>query len=263
MSDVAQQTAAAPTKMRVRDLNFFYGSNPTPALKNVNIDFPEKTTTAIIGPSGCGKSTLLRTLNRIYDLYPGQRATGEILFDGENILGADVNVGYLRKRVGMVFQKPTPFPLSIRDNITFALSHFEKLSRADMALRVEEALRQAALWDEVKDVLGRSALSLSGGQQQRLSIARTLAIRPQVILLDEPTSALDPVSTNKIEELLHTLVRDYTVIIVTHNLQQAARASQQTVFMFQGEMVEIGPTESIFTSPKERRTADYVSGRFG
>jgi phosphate transport system ATP-binding protein len=263
MSDTALPPAAPATKMCVRDLNFFYGANPNPALKNVNIHFPEKTTTAIIGPSGCGKSTLLRTLNRIYDLYPGQRATGEIIFDGENILGPDVNVGHLRKQVGMVFQKPTPFPLSIRDNITFALSHFEKLSRGDMADRVEEALRQAALWDEVKDVLGRSALSLSGGQQQRLSIARTLAIRPQVILLDEPTSALDPVSTNKIEELLYTLVRDYTVIIVTHNLHQAARASQQTVFMFQGEMIEIGPTETIFTSPKERRTADYVSGRFG
>jgi len=247
--------------MQTRKLRFFYGARES--LKDVSLDFPENQITAIIGPSGCGKSTLLRALNRIYDLYPGQRAEGEILLNGEDILSPGVNVAYVRRRVGMVFQKPTPFPLSIRDNITFALSHFERLSKADIANRVEKALRQAALWDEVKDVLGRSALSLSGGQQQRLSIARTLAIRPQVILLDEPTSALDPLSTNKIEELLDQLVRKYTVIIVTHNLQQAARASQRTVFMYNGEVVETGVTAEIFTNPRERRTADYVSGRFG
>jgi phosphate transport system ATP-binding protein len=251
----------APAKMQTRDLRFYYGARES--LKNINLDFLENQITAIIGPSGCGKSTLLRALNRIYDLYPGQRAEGEILLNGENILSPGVNIAYVRRRVGMVFQKPTPFPLSIRDNITFALSHFERLSKSDMADRVEEALRQGALWDEVKDVLGRSALSLSGGQQQRLSIARTLAIRPQVILLDEPTSALDPLSTNKIEELLDQLVRQYTVIIVTHNLQQAARASQRTVFMYNGEVVEAGVTEEIFTNPREKRTADYVSGRFG
>jgi phosphate transport system ATP-binding protein len=254
-------SGAEDAKIRVRDLSFFYGARES--LKKISVDFPRNTITAIIGPSGCGKSTLLRALNRIYDLYPRQRATGEVLFNDENILGPGVNVSELRKQVGMVFQKPTPFPLSIRDNITFALSHFERLPRREMADRVEEALRQAALWDEVKDVLGRSALSLSGGQQQRLSIARTLAIRPQVILLDEPTSALDPLSTNKIEEALDNLVRLYTVIIVTHNLQQAARASQKTVFMYDGEIVETGPTETLFTRPSERRTADYVSGRFG
>lgn len=258
-------SAAAETcprsKIQVRDLSFFYGSHE--ALKTISVDFHENTITAIIGPSGCGKSTLLRALNRIYDLYPGQKAVGEILFNDEDILAPGVNLADLRKQIGMVFQKPTPFPLSIRDNIAFALKHFERLSRSEMADRVEEALRQAALWDEVKDVLGRSALSLSGGQQQRLSIARTLAIRPQVILLDEPTSALDPISTNKIEELLHNLVQRFTVIIVTHNLQQAARASKRTVFMYEGQIVEIGGTEDMFTSPRERRTADYVSGRFG
>jgi phosphate transport system ATP-binding protein len=261
MTAFAPASTTAPTKIKVRDLRFFYGARES--LKNISLDFPENQITAIIGPSGCGKSTLLRALNRIYDLYPGQRAEGEILLNGENILSSSVNVAYVRRRLGMVFQKPTPFPLSIRDNITFALGHFERLSKADMADRVEEALRQAALWDEVKDVLGRSALSLSGGQQQRLSIARTLAIRPQVILLDEPTSALDPLSTNKIEELLDKLVLKYTVIIVTHNLQQAARSSQRTVFMYDGEVVETGLTEQIFTNPRERRTADYVSGRFG
>ena len=251
----------APAKMRTRDLSFFYGARE--ALKSISLDFLENQITAIIGPSGCGKSTLLRALNRIYDLYPGQRAEGEILLNGENILSPGVNVAYVRRRVGMVFQKPTPFPLSIRDNITFALGHFERLSKADMADRVEEALRQAALWDEVKDILGRSALSLSGGQQQRLSIARSMAIRPQLILLDEPTSALDPLSTNKIEELLDQLVRQFTVIIVTHNLQQAARASQRTIFMYDGEVIEAGVTEEMFMAPRERRTADYISGRFG
>jgi len=261
MNALAPASTTAAAKIQVRDLRFFYGARES--LKNISIDFLEHQITAIIGPSGCGKSTLLRALNRIYDLYPGQRAEGEVLLNGENILSPGVNVAYVRRRVGMVFQKPTPFPLSIRDNITFALGHFERLSKPDMADRVEEALRQAALWDEVKDVLGRSALSLSGGQQQRLSIARTLAIRPQVILLDEPTSALDPLSTNKIEELLDKLVRQFTVIIVTHNLQQAARASQRTVFMYDGEIVEAGVTEEMFMSPRERRTADYISGRFG
>jgi len=261
MNALAPASTTAAAKIQVRDLRFFYGARES--LKSISIDFLEHQITAIIGPSGCGKSTLLRALNRIYDLYPGQRAEGEVLLNGENILSPGVNVAYVRRRVGMVFQKPTPFPLSIRDNITFALGHFERLSKPDMADRVEEALRQAALWDEVKDVLGRSALSLSGGQQQRLSIARTLAIRPQVILLDEPTSALDPLSTNKIEELLDKLVRQFTVIIVTHNLQQAARASQRTVFMYDGEIVEAGVTEEMFMSPRERRTADYISGRFG
>jgi phosphate transport system ATP-binding protein len=261
MNALAPAPALAATKIAVRDLSFFYGTRE--ALKSISLDFLENQITAIIGPSGCGKSTLLRALNRIYDLYPGQRATGQVLLGGENILGGEMNLASLRRRVGMVFQKPTPFPLSIRDNITFALGHFERLSRAEMADRVEEALRQAALWDEVKDKLGASALSLSGGQQQRLSIARTLAIRPQVILLDEPTSALDPLSTNKIEELLDQLVRRYTVIIVTHNLQQAARASQRTVFMYEGEVVEVGATDEMFMAPRERRTADYISGRFG
>jgi len=261
MNALAPAPALAATKIAVRNLSFFYGARE--ALKAISLDFLENQITAIIGPSGCGKSTLLRALNRIYDLYPGQRATGEIVLGGENILSGEMNVASLRRRVGMVFQKPTPFPLSIRDNITFALGHFERLSRAEMADRVEEALRQAALWDEVKDKLGASALSLSGGQQQRLSIARTLAIRPQVILLDEPTSALDPLSTNKIEELLDQLVRQYTVIIVTHNLQQAARASQRTVFMYDGEVVEVGATDEMFMAPRERRTADYISGRFG
>ncbi|MDE2356313.1 MAG: phosphate ABC transporter ATP-binding protein PstB [Alphaproteobacteria bacterium] len=257
----AHPEAAYPPKIQVRDLDFFYGGRH--ALKGINLDVPAHRTTAIIGPSGCGKSTLLRTLNRIFDLYPGQRATGQVMFEGRNLLSPEIMVTELRREIGMVFQKPTPFPLSIRDNVAFALRHFERLSRGELADRIEAALRQAALWDEVKDKLGASALGLSGGQQQRLSLARTLAVRPQVILLDEPTSALDPISTLKIEELLNNLVRDFTVVIVTHNLQQAARCSHQTVFMYEGELVEAGPTETLFTLPTQRRTADYISGRFG
>ena len=254
------ESGPAP-KIAVRNLDFFYGARR--ALKSVSVDFPANRTTAIIGPSGCGKSTLLRSLNRIYDLYPGQRATGEVGFEGRNLLDPDISVTELRREIGMVFQKPTPFPLSIRDNVAFALKHFERLSPAALNDRVEGALRQAALWDEVKDKLNATALGLSGGQQQRLSIARTLAVRPQVILLDEPTSALDPISTLRIEELLDNLVREVTVIIVTHNLQQAARCSHRTLFMYEGELIEAGETGALFTSPAERRTSDYISGRFG
>ena len=255
------QQLDGPTKIEVRDLDFFYGKSQ--ALKNVSLNVPSNAVTAIIGPSGCGKSTLLRTLNRIYEIYPDQRAEGEILIDGEDILDRRFPLSDLRRSVGMVFQKPTPFATSIRNNVAFALSYYERLSKSQMADRVEDALRQAALWDEVKDKLGASALSLSGGQQQRLCIARTLAVKPGVILLDEPTSALDPISTARIEELIHELRGQFTIVIVTHNMQQAARVSQRTAFFHLGELIEVGDTAQIFTNPRVQRTQDYITGRYG
>jgi len=245
----------------IRNLDFFY--NDRQALRNVTMTLPERKVTGIIGPSGCGKSTLLRVLNRMYDLYPNQRATGQVIMDGENIIGPDVDVSLLRRRIGMVFQKPTPFPMSIYDNVAFGVRLHERLSRAEMDERVEWALTSAALWDEVKDVIRSPATSLSGGQQQRLCIARTIAVHPEVILLDEPTSALDPISTLRIEELIDELKRNFTIAIVTHNLQQAARIADQVAFFFMGELVEIGPSAQIFTAPKERRTQEYITGRFG
>ena len=251
----------SPAKIAVRGLDFFYGK--TRALNGVSLDIPANAVTAIIGPSGCGKSTLLRTINRIYELYPDQRAAGEILIDGKDVLDRHFALSDLRRRVGMVFQKPTPFATSIHNNVAFALSYFERLSKSALADRVEDALRQAALWDEVKDKLGASALSLSGGQQQRLCIARTLAVRPEVILLDEPTSALDPISTARIEELIHELRERFTIVIVTHNMQQAARVSRRTAFFHLGDLVEIGDTSQIFTNPRVPRTQDYITGRYG
>ncbi|HEY5411984.1 MAG TPA: phosphate ABC transporter ATP-binding protein PstB [Caulobacteraceae bacterium] len=248
-------------KMEVKNLEFFYGK--TRALHSVSLPVKANNVTAMIGPSGCGKSTLLRAMNRIYALYPGQRATGEVLLDGENILDPKVDLAVLRTRVGMVFQKPTPFPMSIFDNVAFGLRMHETLSRGDMKDRVEEALQRAALWDEVKDKLGSSGLGLSGGQQQRLCVARSIAVRPEVLLLDEPASALDPISTSKLEDTIGELKRDYTIVIVTHNLQQAARISDYTAFMYLGRLVEFGETEGLFTSPKSTQTADYVTGRFG
>jgi phosphate transport system ATP-binding protein len=261
----ARSTAPAATvaadKIAVRRLDFFYGR--TQALNGVDLDVPANAVTAIIGPSGCGKSTLLRAMNRIYELYPDQRATGEILVDGENILDGKYSLSRLRRRVGMVFQKPTPFATTIRKNVAFALSYYDRLSKSELADRIEDALRQAALWDEVKDKLDASALSLSGGQQQRLCIARTLAVRPEIVLLDEPTSALDPISTAKIEELIHELKHGFTIVIVTHNMQQAARVSQRTAFFHLGELVEVGDTSQIFTNPHIPRTQDYITGRYG
>ncbi|WP_019430568.1 phosphate ABC transporter ATP-binding protein PstB [Limnohabitans sp. Rim47] len=256
-------TQALPLKsaIQIRNLNFFYGTFK--GLKNVNLDIAENKVTAFIGPSGCGKSTLLRTLNRMYSLYPGQRAEGEINFDGQNILDAKQDLNLLRARVGMVFQKPTPFPMSIYDNIAFGIRLYEKLGRADMDERVEWALTKAAIWNEVKDKLGQSGLSLSGGQQQRLCIARSVAVKPAVILLDEPTSALDPISTAKVEELVSELKKDHTVAIVTHNMQQAARVSDFTAYMYLGELVEFGQTEQIFMKPARQETEDYITGRFG
>ncbi len=248
-------------KVLVRNLSFFYGGNQ--ALKAINVALYRNKVTAFIGPSGCGKSTLLRILNRIYDLYPHQRAEGEVLLDGDNILSAGQDLNLLRARIGMVFQKPTPFPMSIYENIAFGVRLFENLRRDEIETRVESALRRSALWDEVKDKLSANGLSLSGGQQQRLCIARTVALRPEVILLDEPCSALDPISTAKIEELIDELKDDYTIAIVTHNMQQAARVSDFTAFMYLGELVEFDTTSRIFTSPRERRTQDYITGRFG
>jgi phosphate transport system ATP-binding protein len=248
-------------KVQVRGLNFYYGQ--THALKDVSLNLFKGQVTAFIGPSGCGKSTLLRVLNRMYDLYPGQRAEGEVLLDGENILSANLDLNLLRSRVGMVFQKPTPFPMTIYDNIAFGIRLYEKLPKSEMDARVEQALSRAALWSEVKDKLNASGLSLSGGQQQRLCIARTVAISPEVILFDEPASALDPISTAKIEELIDELSGDYTIAIVTHNMQQAARVSQFTAFMYLGEMVEFDETNTVFTAPRDKRTQDYVTGRFG
>ena len=257
----ATQQLPLKNAIEIRNLNFFYGTFK--GLKNVNLDIAENKVTAFIGPSGCGKSTLLRTLNRMYSLYPGQRAEGEINFYGQNILDAKQDLNLLRARVGMVFQKPTPFPMSIYDNIAFGIRLYENLGRADMDERVEWALTKAAIWNEVKDKLGQSGLSLSGGQQQRLCIARTVAVKPSVILLDEPTSALDPISTAKVEELVSELKKDYTVAIVTHNMQQAARVSDFTAYMYLGELVEFGQTEQIFMKPTRQETEDYITGRFG
>jgi phosphate transport system ATP-binding protein len=248
-------------KMRTQNLDFFYGKHQ--ALHSVSLPVLDKGVTALIGPSGCGKSTLLRTMNRIYALYPGQHATGEIMLDGENILDRKVDVATLRSRVGMVFQKPTPFPMSIYDNVAFGVRLYEGLSRAEMDQRVEESLRKAALWDEVKDKLKQSGLGLSGGQQQRLCVARGIAVKPEVLLLDEPASALDPLSTRKLEETIVELKADYTIVIVTHNLQQATRVSDNTGFMFLGRLIEFAPTSELFSTPRTTRTADYIGGRFG
>ncbi|WP_027081321.1 phosphate ABC transporter ATP-binding protein PstB [Luteimonas mephitis] len=253
--------AAAPVKLAARGLNFHY--DRFHALKDIDLEIPEKRVTALIGPSGCGKSTLLRIFNRIYALYPKLVASGQVLLDGEDILSPKYPMNRLRSKVGMVFQKPVPFPMTIFENIAYAIRHHEKLSKAEMAVRVEQALRQAALWDEVKDKLGQSALGLSGGQQQRLCIARAVALKPDVLLLDEPTSALDPISTSRIEQLVEELKVDYTIAIVTHNMQQAARVSDFTAFMYLGDLVEHGPTETIFSNPSKRQTEDYITGRFG
>ena len=249
------------TKIEVKDLNFYYGDFQ--AIKNVNMSIKENKVTAFIGPSGCGKSTLLRTFNRMYELYPGQRAEGQILLDNEDLLSSRLDVSLIRAKVGMVFQKPTPFPMSIYDNIAFGVRLFEKLSKGEMDERVEWALTKAALWDEVKDKLRQSGNGLSGGQQQRLCIARGVAIKPEVLLLDEPTSALDPISTAKIEELISELKNDYTVLIVTHNMQQAARCSDYTAYMYLGELMEFGETDQIFVKPARKETEDYITGRFG
>lgn len=249
------------TKIEVNDLNFYYGDFQ--AIKNVNMSIKENKVTAFIGPSGCGKSTLLRTFNRMYELYPGQRAEGQILLDNEDLLSSRLDISLIRAKVGMVFQKPTPFPMSIYDNIAFGVRLFEKLSKGEMDERVEWALTKAALWDEVKDKLGQSGNGLSGGQQQRLCIARGVAIKPEVLLLDEPTSALDPISTAKIEELITELKSDYTVLIVTHNMQQAARCSDYTAYMYMGELMEFGETDQIFVNPARKETEDYITGRFG
>jgi phosphate transport system ATP-binding protein len=257
----AQDLPAAPGAILMRDLNFHYGK--THALKHVTMTVPANAVTAIIGPSGCGKSTLLRTVNRIYELYPEQYATGEILIDGRNALDRRYPLSDLRRLVGMVFQKPTPFASSIRSNVAFALSYYERLSKSELNDRIEDALRQAALWDEVKDKLNHSALSLSGGQQQRLCIARAIAVKPEILLLDEATSALDPISTAKIEELVHELSKRFTIMIVTHNMQQAARVSRRTAFFHLGELIEFGKTSDIFTNPHEQRTKDYITGRYG
>jgi len=254
------ETAATPTKVAIRNLDFFYGDNR--ALKAINLDLPERQVTGMIGPSGCGKSTLLRCLNRMYDLYPGQRATGEAMMDGENIVDPKVDLNALRSRIGMVFQKPTPFPMSIYENIAFGVRLHEKLSKAQMDERVEWSLSRAALWEEAKDRLHTPAGGLSGGQQQRLCIARSIAVRPEVILFDEPTSALDPISTLKVEELIDELKRDFTIAIVTHNMQQAARCADRVAFFYLGEMVEVGTAAQMFTSPREVRTQQYITGRF-
>jgi phosphate transport system ATP-binding protein len=252
---------ALSAAVSVRGLDFFYGAFH--ALKQVNLDIFRGKATAFIGPSGCGKSTLLRILNRMYDLYPGQRATGEVQFEGLNILDNKLDLNLLRAKVGMVFQKPTPFPMSIYDNIAFGVRLYERMSSSEMDGRVEEALRRAALWDEVKDKLRQSGLSLSGGQQQRLCIARAVATRPSVLLLDEPTSALDPISTAKVEELIDELKTDYTIAIVTHNMQQAARVSDYVAYMYLGDLIEFGETRAVFTSPKDERTQGYITGRYG
>ncbi len=272
MNDIASSQTLEPlaaaaaneslrTKLAVRNLDFRYGDFH--ALKGISFDIPALQVTAIIGPSGCGKSTLLRIFNRIYSVYPKQGASGEIILDNENILDARYPINRLRSKVGMVFQKPVPFPMSIRDNIAWGIRHHERLKGGAMEDRIEQALRAAALWDEVKDELGRNALGLSGGQQQRLCIARAVALKPDVLLLDEPTSALDPIATGRIEQLIEELKRDYTIVIVTHNMQQAARVSDMTAFMYMGELIEFGRTEKIFTKPDKQQTEDYITGRFG
>jgi phosphate transport system ATP-binding protein len=260
--------SAAPTdraglveKLSIRDLDFFYGDYR--ALKSINLPLYENRVTAFIGPSGCGKSTLLRVFNRMYDLYPNQRATGDVMFDGENVISPKQDLNLLRARIGMVFQRPTPFPMSIYENIAFGIRLYERLPKSELDGRVETALRRAALWDEVKDKLSANGQSLSGGQQQRLCIARTVAVRPEVILFDEPCSALDPISTAKIEELIDEMTDDYTIVIVTHNMQQAARVSEFTAFMYLGELIEFDSTSKMFTAPHDQRTQDYITGRFG
>ena len=257
----ARTVVDVPARMAIRDLDFYYGNNR--ALKGITLDLPEKRVTGMIGPSGCGKSTLLRVLNRMFDLYPGQRAAGEVIMDGEDILAPGTDLNALRSRVGMVFQKPTPFPMSIYDNVAFGVRLHEKLPRAEMDGRVEWALARAALWGEVRDRLKSPASGLSGGQQQRLCIARTIAVRPDIILLDEPTSALDPISTLKIEELIDELKRDFTIAIVTHNMQQAARCADQVAFFYMGELIEVGAAGQIFTAPRQKKTQEYITGRFG
>jgi len=266
MTDPATAVAAsAPAvdapKLTVRDLNFYY--NGFHALKGINMDIPEKQVTSIIGPSGCGKSTLLRIFNRIYSIYPKLEAKGEIMLDGENILDARYSMNRLRSKVGMVFQKPVPFPMTIFENVAYGIRHHEKLGKSEMEDRVEQALRSAALWDEVKDKLKQNALGLSGGQQQRLCIARGVALKPEVLLLDEPTSALDPIATGRIEQLVEELKSQFTIVIVTHNMQQAARVSDLTAFMYLGELIEFDQTEKIFTKPGKKQTEDYITGRFG
>ncbi|MGX9965729.1 phosphate ABC transporter ATP-binding protein PstB [Roseomonas sp. F4] len=251
----------ATSRISVRNLDFFYGSNK--ALKSINLELPDRQVTGMIGPSGCGKSTLLRVLNRMYSLYPGQRAEGEVLMDGRNMISADVDLNELRSKIGMVFQKPTPFPMTIYENIAFGVRLHEKLQKSEMDDRVEWALTRAAIWGEVKDRLQSSAMGLSGGQQQRLCIARSIAVRPEVMLFDEPTSALDPISTLKIEELIDELKRDFTICIVTHNMQQAARCADQVAFFYLGELVEVAPAAQLFTAPREKRTQEYITGRFG
>jgi phosphate transport system ATP-binding protein len=261
VTHAAVESAGLSEKVSIRRLNFFYGESK--ALKGISLPLYGNKVTAFIGPSGCGKSTLLRVLNRMYDLYPNQRAEGEVRLDGEDILSPGQDLNLLRARIGMVFQKPTPFPMTIYENIAFGIRLYERLSRAEIDERVEQALTRAALWGEVKDKLSANGLSLSGGQQQRLCIARTVAVRPEVILLDEPCSALDPISTAKIEELIDELTDDYTIVIVTHNMQQAARVSDFTAFMYLGELVEFDTTSKMFTAPGDRRTQDYITGRFG
>ena len=256
-SEAALNTA----RVAISNLDFFYGDNR--ALKEIKLDLPDRQVTGMIGPSGCGKSTLLRVLNRMYSLYPGQRATGEVMMDGENIIADSTDLNSLRAKVGMVFQKPTPFPMTIYENIAFGIRLHEKLSKSEMGERIEWALTRAAIWNEVKDRLDRSALGLSGGQQQRLCIARTIAVRPEVILFDEPTSALDPISTLKIEELIDELKRDFTIAIVTHNMQQAARCADQVAFFYLGELIEVAPAAQLFTAPKHPKTQEYITGRFG
>jgi phosphate transport system ATP-binding protein len=261
---IQAMAASAPgieARIAIRSLNFYYGK--THALKSINLDVPDKRVVAMIGPSGCGKSTLLRVINRMYDLYPGQHAEGEVMLDGMNIVGPNVDLNALRSKVGMVFQKPTPFQMSIYDNVAFGVRLHEKLTRAEMDERVQWSLTRAALWDEVKDRLKAPAAGMSGGQQQRLCIARSIAVRPDVLLLDEPTSALDPISTLKIEELIDELKQDFTIVIVTHNMQQAARCADRVAFFYLGELVEVDAAATMFTNPKERRTQEYITGRFG
>src|SRR5208282_3124289 len=261
VSHAPTDQAALAEKVTICDLNFFYGD--ARALKSISLALYQNKVTAFIGPSGCGKSTLLRVLNRMYDLYPNQRATGEVIFDGEDLLSPKQDLNLLRARIGMVFQKPTPFPMSIYENVAFGIRLYERLSKSELDRRVETSLRRAALWDEVKDKLAANGQSLSGGQQQRLCIARTVAVRPEVILFDEPCSALDPISTAKIEELMDELTDDYTIVIVTHNMQQAARVSDFTAFMYLGELIEVDSTSKMFTAPHNQRTQDYITGRFG